>query len=68
MAEEIFDLLIEFCGNIHITIVDLEQKGNVVFSYTHDYFMKVKDLQSPEDVVHPQFSGETKYHTKMRYI
>jgi hypothetical protein len=29
---------------------------------------EIKDLRSPEDVVNPQFSGDTKSHTKMETV
>ena len=39
-GREIYDLLIDYCDIIHITLVDLEPEGDVVFSYTLDYFVK----------------------------
>jgi len=39
-GREIYDLLIDYCDIIHITLVDLEPDGDVVFSYTLDYFVK----------------------------
>jgi hypothetical protein len=31
-------------------------------------YNEIKDLRSPEDVVNPQFSGDTKSHTKMETV
>jgi dihydrofolate reductase len=39
-GREIYDLLIHYCEIIHITLVDLEPDGDVVFSYNLDYFVK----------------------------
>jgi dihydrofolate reductase len=39
-GREIYDLLLDYCDIIHITLVDLEPEGDVVFSYTLDYFVK----------------------------
>jgi dihydrofolate reductase len=43
-GREIYDLLIDYCESIHITLVDLEPEGDVVFSYTLDYFVKKYNL------------------------
>ena len=39
-GREIYDLLIDYCESIHITLVDLEPEGDVVFSNNLDYFVK----------------------------
>lgn len=39
-GREIYDLLLDYCEIIHITLVDLEPEGDVVFSYNIDYFIK----------------------------
>jgi dihydrofolate reductase len=39
-GREIYDLLLDYCESIHITLVDLEPEGDVVFSNNLDYFVK----------------------------
>lgn len=38
-GRDIYDLLIDYCEAIHITLVDMEPVGDTVFSYNLDYFL-----------------------------
>uniref|UniRef100_A0A6C0HIJ6 dihydrofolate reductase n=1 Tax=viral metagenome TaxID=1070528 RepID=A0A6C0HIJ6_9ZZZZ len=39
-GREIYDLLIDYCEVIHITLIDIEPEGDVIFSYDIKYFLR----------------------------
>jgi dihydrofolate reductase len=39
-GREIYDLLFDYCDLFHITLIDIEPVGDVVFPYSLDYFQK----------------------------
>lgn len=63
-GREIYDLLIDYCEIIHITIVDMEVAGDVVFSYNLEYFVKNYSLLYESDPLISKKDGvKYKYFT-----
>jgi dihydrofolate reductase len=56
-GKEIYDLLIDYCEIIHITLVELEPAGDVVFLYDIDYFKKNYGLFYESNVFESKKNG-----------
>jgi len=63
-GREIYDLLFDYCEIFHITLVNAEPEGNVVFSYGLDYFFKTYTTLYSTDWFDSKNNGmQYKYYT-----
>ena len=63
-GKEIYDLLIELCETVHITLVDMDPLGDVVFSYDLHYFLENYTLvYESEQFVSKKHSIKYTYYT-----
>jgi dihydrofolate reductase len=63
-GREIYDLLFDYCDLFHITVVNMEPQGDVVFSYDLDYFVNnYITLYSSEPFISRKGGTAYKYYT-----
>jgi dihydrofolate reductase len=63
-GKEIYDLLIDFCEIVHITLVDAEPDGDTQFSYNLEYFIKNYTLDYESDrLISKKYGTKYTYYT-----
>jgi dihydrofolate reductase len=63
-GKEIYDLLIDLCEIVHITLVDMELEGDTKFSYSLDYFLENYTLfYESEKLISKKHNVQYTYYT-----